>query len=82
MRARMSAEDFIKEYMETYKAGGCSADIAKKLGWSREGVRCRTYNLKSKGVLLPKLKRNAHEKYNKENIAKLNLLVKKLGERR
>jgi hypothetical protein len=73
MQMKVSSEDFVKVWLQAVHNGHNMTWVANQLGYrSRAAVSARAFNLRDRGVELPKLSR--HKQGEK---ARLNNLIKK-----
>lgn len=73
MSRRYTAEQFVTNYMKAYKDNITIKELAQRVSLPVDAIRSRTYNLRAKGVQLPKLKSSVG--INKTDVEALNKLI-------
>lgn len=71
----LSPEDFVKEWLKSYKLGETQTDLCKRLGLDRAMVSGRKVYYKKLGIKLPNLRPAPRGRGDPINIDSLNALI-------
>lgn len=77
-RAKVSAEEFVTQWMRAHAAGVSAPTLAKWLGVDVQVVSSRASQYRARGVKLPRLRRAPHSRPRARlRVAQLNAIVRK-----